>query len=247
MNEQPKQRKGDRSAIRLLGRLLGEVIREQHGDEAFQLVEGIRRQSIGEHRSGVEPAVNRLQSLSQQEIVVLIRAFAIFSQLANIADDHIASGETKLLGSSAAQRLELHPGLTPKRVRAYLKEASFVPVITAHPTEVRRKSILDRENELSELLEKRDHASIQTAEQHEFDIQIKRAIRILWQTRMLRDSRISVQDEIENNLAVFARCFLPGLPRVKRRLARIFKLDGEILPYLRLGSWVGDVGGGGRR
>ena len=147
--------------------------------------------------------------------------------------------ETKALGSGAAQRMELHPGLTPKRVRAYLKDALFVPVITAHPTEVRRKSILDRENELSELLERREAASLQTAEQDEIDVQLKRAIRILWQTRMLRDSRITVQDEIENNLAIFARTFLPGLPMVKRRLARLFKLDGEIMPYLRPGSWVG--------
>jgi phosphoenolpyruvate carboxylase len=239
-NNNPRE---NRAFIRLLGRLLGEVIREQRGAEAFQLVEDIRRQSVGEHRSGLEPqgeiAADRLKSLNQPDILLLIRAFSIFSQLANIADDHIARRETKALGSGAAQRMELHSGLTPKRVRAYLKDALFVPVITAHPTEVRRKSILDRENELSELLERREAASLQTAEQDEIDVQLKRAIRILWQTRMLRDNRITVQDEIENNLAIFARSFLPGLPLVKRRLARLFKLDEEIMPYLKPGSWVG--------
>ena len=242
MTEQPKLPREDRASIRLLGRLLGEVIREQHGDEAFQLVEGIRRQSVGDYRSGEgtgESALDLLKGRSHAEILLLIRAFSIFSQLANIADDHIARRETKALGSGAAQRMELHPGLTTKRVRAYLKDALFVPVITAHPTEVRRKSILDRENEISELLERRDAASIQTAERDEIDVQLKRAIRILWQTRMLRSNRIAVQDEIENNLAIFARTFLPGLPLVKRRLARLFKLDGEVVPYLRPGSWVG--------
>ncbi len=242
MTEQPKLPREDRASIRLLGRLLGEVIREQHGEDAFQLVEGIRRQSVGEHRSGEgsgESALDMLKGRSQGELLLLIRAFSIFSQLANIADDHIARRETKALGSGAAQRMELHPGLTPKRVRTYLKDALFVPVITAHPTEVRRKSILDRENEISELLERRDGASIQTAERDEIDKQLKRAIRILWQTRMLRSNRIAVQDEIENNLAIFARTFLPGLPLVKRRLARLFKLDGEVMPYLRPGSWVG--------
>jgi phosphoenolpyruvate carboxylase len=241
MNKHSKSRGEDRSAIRLLGRLLGEVIREQNGEQAFELVESIRRQSVGERRASPpgELALNRLRGLSQPDVVVLIRAFSIFSQLANIADDHVSRRETRPLGSSAAQRMEAHPGLTPKRVRAYLREALFVPVITAHPTEVRRKSILDRENELSALLERREGAGLQTAEQSEIDVQIKRAIRILWQTRMLRDSRITVQDEIENNLAIFASTFLPGLPAVKRRLARFFRLDGEILPYLRLGSWVG--------
>jgi phosphoenolpyruvate carboxylase len=241
MTEQPKIPRENRALIRLLGRLLGEVIREQHGDAAFALVEDIRRQSVGEHRAGEarDAGLDRLRRLSQPEILLLIRAFSIFSQLANIADDHIARRETKALGSGAAQRMELHPGLTPKRVRAYLKDALFVPVITAHPTEVRRKSILDRENELSSLLERRESASLQTAEQDEIDVQLKRAIRVLWQTRMLRSSRITVQDEIENNIAIFARTFLPGLPLVKRRLARLFKLDGEIMSYLRLGSWVG--------
>jgi phosphoenolpyruvate carboxylase len=242
MTEQSKIHREDRTFIRLLGRLLGEVIREQHGAAAFQLVEDIRRQSVGEHRAGPadgEISLDRLKGLGQPDMLLLIRAFSIFSQLANIADDHVARRETKSLGSGAAQRMELHPGLTPKRVRAYLKDALFVPVITAHPTEVRRKSILDRENELSELLERRERASLQTAERTDIDVQLKRAIRVLWQTRMLRDNRITVQDEIENNLAIFARTFLPGLPLVKRRLARLFKLDGEIMPYLKPGSWVG--------
>ena len=135
MNDQPH---ADRAIIRLLGRLLGEVIREQHGPQAFELVEGIRRQSVDEHRAGVgELAPERLRALGQADILLLIRAFSIFSQLANIADDHVLRRETKALGSGAAQRMELHPGLTPKRVRAYLKDALFVPVITAHPTEVR--------------------------------------------------------------------------------------------------------------
>jgi phosphoenolpyruvate carboxylase len=239
MNEHLNLR-ADRTFIRLLGRLLGEVIREQHGPQAYQLVEDIRRQSVGEHRAGAgETTMDRLRALSQPDILLLIRAFSIFSQLANIADDHVLRHETKALGSGAAQRMELHPGLTPKRVRAYLQDALFVPVITAHPTEVRRKSILDRENEVSDLLERRERASLQTSALADIDIALKRAIRVLWQTRMLRSTRINVQDEIENNLAIFARTFLPGLPRVKRHLARLFKLDGELLPFLRPGSWVG--------
>jgi phosphoenolpyruvate carboxylase len=234
MHEQPP---ADRAIIRLLGRLLGEVIREQHGPEAFQLVEGIRRQSVDEHRAGVgELAPERLKALDQTDILLLIRAFSIFSQLANIADDHVLRRKTKVQGTGAARRME---GLTSERVRTYLKDALFVPVITAHPTEVRRKSILDRENEISDLLERRENASVQTTEQTEIDTALKRAIRVLWQTRMLRSTRIAVQDEIENNLAIFARTFLPALPLMKRRLTRLFKLEGEILPFLRPGSWVG--------
>jgi len=228
----------DRAFIRLLGRLLGEVIREQQGADAYTLVEKFRRQAVEEYRSG-EPKFEPVESLDQPDILLLIRAFSIFSQLANVADDHAARVEIRALGSGAAQHMELHPGLTPRRVRAYLAQAVIVPVITAHPTEVRRKSILDREQELSTLLERREAASIQTAERTEIDVQIKRAIRILWQTRMLRDNRITVQDEIENNLTIFVRTFLTALPLVKRQMAHLFGLEQEVTPYLRLGSWVG--------
>ena len=242
------QTPADRAFIRLLGRLLGEVIRDQHGPAAYGLVEDIRRQSVGEHRAPDTDRTgaldNQLSTLSQPDILLLIRAFSIFSQLANIADDHVLRRETRALGIGASESgadaiNDLHPGLDPRRVRALLKDALFVPVITAHPTEVRRKSILDRENELSDLLERREATGIAAGEVAEIDAQLRRAIRVLWQTRMLRSTRIEVKDEIENNLSVFARTFLPGLPRVKRRLARLLGLDGAILPYLRPGSWVG--------
>ena len=227
-----------RTVRRLLGRLLGDVIREQHGDGAFELVEGVRRQSVDECCAG-DLSPDNLRGLDEAAILLLIRAFSIFSQLANIADDHILRHETRGPGSSASQHAELQAGLPSGQVRACLKDALFVPVITAHPTEVRRKSILDRENEIAALLERRESAGIQAAEQDEIDTRIKRAIRVLWQTRMLRSTRITVQDEIENNLAIFTHTFLPALPQVKRRMARRFGLNGAVMPYLKPGSWVG--------
>ncbi|MCP5411093.1 MAG: phosphoenolpyruvate carboxylase [Alphaproteobacteria bacterium] len=239
MTAQSTRIDAERAHIRLLGRLLGEVIREQHGPQAFQLVEDIRRQSVGEYRAGERGLEKLLTGLSQDDTLLLIRAFSIFSQLANIADDHALRRETRALGAGAMQRLEHQTALSARKVTAFLKGALFVPVITAHPTEVRRKSVLDREIELGELLQARDTASPQTAELTEIDAHLKRAIRILWQTRMLRSTRIQVTDEIENNIAIFARTFLPQLAMVKRRFARLFGMTGEIVPYLKPGSWVG--------
>ena len=241
MGIEQKTASEERAFIRLLGRLLGEVIRDQHGKTAYALVEDIRRQSVGDYRTGQgEMTLDRLLvGLSQPDMLLLIRAFSIFSQLANTADDHILRRQLKAMGSGSVQRLELSAGLGAKKVRAFLKDALFVPVITAHPTEVRRKSILDRETEIGELLEHRERASSQTAELVEIDAQLKREIRILWQTRMLRDTRIQVSDEIDNNLSVFSSTFLTEVPAVKRHLSRLFQLGGEIMPYLRPGSWVG--------
>src|SRR5947209_4889808 len=123
----------DRTLIRLLGRLLGEVIREQHGPQALALVEDIRRRSVGDYRAAAEGTLETLLAgLDHGQMLLLIRAFSIFAQLANIADDHESRRATRALGSVAARRLELSPALTGKRVRAFLEQASFVPVITAH-------------------------------------------------------------------------------------------------------------------
>jgi phosphoenolpyruvate carboxylase len=224
----------DRAYIRLLGRLLGDVIREQHGPQAYQLVEDFRRRSVGEYRTGERSQEKLPAGLIQADMFLLIRAFSIFSQLANIADDHVLRRQTR----TQSTRLEHVAALPKDRATDFLKQALLVPVITAHPTEVRRKSVLDREDELSELLEVREQAGFEAA-MAEIDARLKSAIRILWQTRMLRGVRIEVTDEIENNIAVFVRTFLPQLAIVKRRFARLFGLGGEIIDYLKPGSWVG--------
>src|ERR1700761_2401875 len=122
MGIEQKNTAEDRTSIRLLGRLLGEVIREQHGATAYALVEDIRRQSVGDYRGGSgEIALDRLLvGLARPDVLLLIRAFSIFSQLANTADDHILRRQTKAMGSGPVQRLEFSSHLSAKRVRALL-------------------------------------------------------------------------------------------------------------------------------
>ncbi|MGC9953054.1 MAG: phosphoenolpyruvate carboxylase [Rhizomicrobium sp.] len=241
------QDKASREVIRLLGRLLGTVIKEQYGQDAsslkrgqadLDLVEEIRQQSVGEHRHGAADIRldRRLSQLEPPQVALLIRAFSVFSQLANIADDHLVHVQA---GPGPLQQLESHAHVNARNVRAYLSSALLAPVITAHPTEVRRKSILDRETDIGALLMMRERANQQTGESTEIEAQLKREIRTLWQTRMLRPIRIHVNDEIENAIAVFSRTFLTQVPTVKRRLARMFGLNADALPFLKPGSWVG--------
>jgi phosphoenolpyruvate carboxylase len=239
MTSQTTRHLPDRTLIRLLGSLLGEVIHEQHGERDYQQVENIRRQAVGEYRTGERGLKKLLTGLSQADTLLLIRAFSIFSQLANIADDHIMREQMNTLGADVIARQADLGALPHDKVRAFLKDALFMPVLTAHPTEVRRKSVLDRETELGTLLQAREHTAPDTEEQKDIDAHLKRAIRILWQTRMLRANRIQVKDEIDNNIAIFARTFMPQIPVVKRRFARRFGLDETIVPYLKPGSWVG--------
>jgi phosphoenolpyruvate carboxylase len=236
----PRTPSASRAAIRLLGRLLGEVIREQHGQRAYEQIEDIRRQSVGDYRDGTSDSGlgKRLASLSLADMVLLIRAFAIFSQLANIADDHLARRELQSHEPGPLRQLEERT-LDPASVRAFLDAAVLSPVITAHPTEVRRKSILDREMAIAEQLLVLERRSLRTAERADVEAQMKREIRTLWQTRMLRPTRIQVTDEIDNAVSVFGRTFMTQLPAFKRSLGRALGVEGPSAPFLQIGSWVG--------
>jgi phosphoenolpyruvate carboxylase len=244
MNALPPRRGNggsSRTAVRLLGRLLGDVIREQHGQKLFDRIEEIRRRSVGEHRDGApDPSLaGLLRGLPPDEALSLIRSFAIFSQLANLADDHLARREALAADISPLQRAQERGALAGDEARAFLAEAALVPVITAHPTEVRRQSILDREAAIAELLDRLDGRGRLTSEVVEIEAQLKREIRIWWLTRMLRSVRIEVVDEIDNALAVFRSTFLPQVPRLKRKLARLMDLEGPLPPFVQIGSWVG--------
>jgi phosphoenolpyruvate carboxylase len=230
-----------RTAVRLLGRLLGDVIREQHGAALFEEIEEVRRRSVGEHRDGAEDAAlaTLLRNLPPAESLSLIRAFAIFSQLANIADDHVARLQSLSADHTPLGRLAKGHDLTTLEARKVLSAGALTPVLTAHPTEVRRKSILDREEAIAALLDRlggRDPLGIEAAE---IEAALKREIDILWRTRMLRAVRIAVTDEIDNAVAVMRTTFLPQIPRLKRNLGRLFALPGPLPDIIGLGSWVG--------
>src|SRR5271170_7656334 len=126
-----------RTLVRLLGRLLGDVIREQHGQAVFDRIEEIRSRSVEEHRSGESDAGlrDRLMGLSLADTLFLIRGFALFSQLVNIADDHLVR-RAALAEPSPLERMRESLDLASEATRAFLKTAVMAPVITAHPTEV---------------------------------------------------------------------------------------------------------------
>ncbi len=228
-----------RETIRLLGRQLGEVIREQHGQAAFDRVENLRRHVVNEHRQGrsAVPLIRQFSHLANRDLTLLIRAFAIFSQLANIADDYVARCKAESQDDTPIDRLKDNPKISADKVYAYLEGALIAPVITAHPTEVRRKSVIDRENAIADLLPAcyRDDGKRAA----ETEIRLKREIRTLWQTRMLRPERIKVIDEIDNAMSFMARTFMTQLPAVKHKLATLFDLHGPLPAAFRVGSWVG--------
>ncbi|WP_288252667.1 phosphoenolpyruvate carboxylase [uncultured Hydrogenophaga sp.] len=235
--------------IRLLGRILGDVIREQEGKVAFDLIERIRQLSVAfrrdDDRSADKALKKLLKSLSADQTVSVIRAFTYFSHLANLAEDrhhirrravHERAGERSQTGSLALalQRLR-EAGIAPAQVARTLAEAHLSPVLTAHPTEVQRKSILDAERAIARLLTARDEAS--PREQTAIDAQLRARVTQLWQTRLLRFTKLTVADEIENALSYYESTFLPEIPRLYAELEA--GLGRPVAPFLRMGQWIG--------
>jgi phosphoenolpyruvate carboxylase len=247
-----------REDIRLLGRLLGDTLREQEGTDAFEIVERIRRSSIAFHRDNDAAARDELEGtldrLTSDETMIVVRAYSYFSHLANIAEDlhHIRRSRAHRIAGSAPREGSLpyalkradEAGLAPAVIADFFDEALIVPVLTAHPTEVQRKSVLDTERKIAGLLEHRDRTLLIPEEREANDEAVRRHVLALWQTRMLRRQRLAVIDEVANGLAFYDHTFLHELPRLYASLEdELARRDAgevrELPPFLRMGSWIG--------
>ncbi len=236
-----------RHDIRLLGQLLGEVLRTHEGEALYTTVEDIRQTALHLRRDDDPAAVKRLDArlrrLSRDDTIAVVRAFSYFSHLANIAEDrHLVRQQqadtTPHAGTLAHAISALHSrGAGSRRLASLLADACLMPVLTAHPTEVRRKSILDAERSIAALIESR--ATAPTERHSELDEQLLAAISTLWQTRMLRSEKLTVYDEIDNALAYWRTTFLREIPALYRQLERAAQLSEPIPPFLALGSWIG--------
>jgi phosphoenolpyruvate carboxylase len=257
---------GDKDAplkedIRLLGRVLGQVLREQEGDAVFDVVETIRQTAVrfrreSDAQSGAE--LNRmLKKLTRDQTISVVRAFSYFSHLANIAEDqhhnrrrraHLLAGSAPQQGSVAYALSRLDDaGVPGTAVRRFFGNALISPVLTAHPTEVQRKSILDAEREIARLLAERDHPLTQKELARNAQL-LHACIATLWQTRMLRYTKLTVADEIENALSYYRITFLRELPAlyedIQAEVAAHFPqrpvdADKQMPPFLQMGSWIG--------
>ena len=236
--------------IRMLGRILGDVIREQEGKAAFELVERVRQLSVA-YRLKSDASAGRaldrlLKNLTGDQTVSVIRAFSYFSHLANIAEDrhhvrrrehHEREGHSQ--DGSLAMTMERlsGAGIRAGEIVRTLAHAYISPVLTAHPTEVQRKSILDAERAIAELLEQRE--TLRSQREHK-DIEALLCARVtqLWQTRMLRTAKLTVADEIENALSYYRSTFLEQIPLLYRDIEEA--LPGHpIAPFFRMGNWIG--------
>lgn len=230
--------------IRLLGRILGDVIRELGGAELFRRTEAIRAASVERHRGRADVGLlaGELQALTLDETLNFTRGFMLFSMLANLAEDRqmaTSAGAAPETGSSFAEAVEMlgAKGIGREAILQTLARARVTPVLTAHPTEVRRKSMIDHRNRISELMEMRDRGAVEALPGETLEKAIRRQVALLWQTRPLRRERIRVADEIDTALAWLRDDFLPVMPRLSEAWAQA--LGAPVPPFLTIGSWIG--------
>ena len=248
-----------RDDIRLLGRLLGDTIRDHAGNAAFEVVERIRQSATAFHRHDDVAARRELEhildSLSREQTMVVVRAFSYFSHLANLAEDlHQirCRRQSELEGTPPADGTLVRAldriaaaGIGADEVATCFRDALVVPVLTAHPTEVQRKSVRDLERKIERLLQLRDRSRLTPQELTINDEAVRRAILALWQTRMLRLEKLDVLDEVANGLSYFEQTFLAALPllygMLEDELSRRHpdRPVGALPTFLRIGSWIG--------
>jgi phosphoenolpyruvate carboxylase len=245
-----------REDIRLLGTILGDTVRDQNGEEVFDLVERARVESFRVRRSEIDRAdlARMFDGIDIHRAIPVIRAFSHFALLANVAEDihrerrravHVAAGEPPQNSSLAATYLKLDSAeLDSATVADTLTGALVSPVITAHPTETRRRTVFDTQHRITELMRLRLHGHSQTGDGRDISIELRRHILTLWQTALIRLSRLKIQDEIETGLRYYQAALFDVIPQVNAEVRAALQArfpDAHVLdePMLRPGSWIG--------
>jgi phosphoenolpyruvate carboxylase len=245
--------------IRLLGTLLGIIIKEQHGEEAYALVEKVR-QTAKARRAGDPQATTTLQEIingiSLDQKRVLIKAFSNYFQLINIAEDQQrirtlrereakhATGRIEESIGAAIEDLSL-AGISAAQMRELLGKISVRLVLTAHPSEAKRKEVLIKLQHIAEIMVQRDRQHLLPREQKRFEHQILAEIEELWQTRPTRVARANVADEVDFGLYFITSSIMDAVVRIYDELRGSLETHfpgedwSDLPPLLRFASWIG--------
>jgi phosphoenolpyruvate carboxylase len=249
-----------------VGRLLGDTIAAQEGPAVFSRIEAVRASCVALRRGGggdaAAAAAPQLRAQLRElvgggaagisEVLHLVRAFTFLLHFTNKAEDAEAAilARAGPPGSADGLRASIERlagvGVAAPTMAAWLSRVTLSPVLTAHPTEVQRKSLRDAEDRMGALLEARGSLLLgggapNAASLAAIDDELRRLVLQLWNTAMLRLRKLSVDDEIEGGCAVMARTFLRAVPRLLGEAGALLgRGEGRPLPpFLRLGTWIG--------
>ncbi len=242
--------------IKLLGGLLGVIIREQHGDAAFEAVEQVRAAAKA-RRAGEPGAAEAMQRLIDAQDLstyrVLIKAFTNYFQLTNIAEDQQrirVLRERERAGvldesiGGAVRELQA-AGVSADEMRAILNRISIRLVMTAHPSEAKRQEVLVKLRHIAETLALRDRIRLVPREEDTLRDTLAETIEELWQTRPTRTVRATLEDEVESGIyfitAVIMDSAVDLYDDLRRALQDAYPGEdwGELPLILHYASWIG--------
>ena len=249
-----------RARVKLLGKLLGEVIESQNGSEMLAAVEKLRKGYI-QLRKQDDPTLRaELQQFIEQQtpqaLIIIIRAFNLYFSLANLAEEEhqyharqskLKSEEHLWMGSMLETIGQFkQDGMTAEQVNQLLHKLNYVPVFTAHPTESKRRAVMENLRRIFvtlESLNEADHFENTFARNEVID-KLKSQIQVLWKTDEVRHSKPTVSDEIRNGIYYFRQSLFQSVPKVYRFMERALErhypeADIETPNFLTFGSWIG--------
>lgn len=255
---------GLRQEIRYLGAILGDVVRDQEGEEIFSIVEATRKAAFGvRHGDGsqaeLESLAEQLRDLPADKALPVIRAFSHFGLLTNLAEDlheerlrerRADEGQAPPADTLEATWTALDDAsVTAEHVSEVVAKAQVAPVLTAHPTETRRRTVFDVQWDITHLMRKRGRiltagrTARSDARLAEIDTDIRRRVSMLWQTALIRAVRPRIEDEINVGLRYFTISLLQEIPAINRRvtveLRDRYGEDVPATPAVQPGSWIG--------
>ncbi len=252
-----------RARVKLYGELLGNVLREHAGPRVFDTVETLRKGYIRLRRSEDEARRRRLMRLIDgldiETLEQVIRAFSIYFSLANIAEEAfehrqrrvaVSTGKPLWHGSFDDTLARLRAdGMQPEGLRRLLDSIACMPVFTAHPTEAKRRTIMEASRRLFETGAELDDGRLSQYQRDEIVARLQAMVQILWKTEEVRARKPRVEDEIKNGLYYFSRSIFHAVPELYRNLERAVRRNFpeassgtnrvRVPSFLRFGSWIG--------
>ena len=255
-----------RARVKLLGTLLGNILQEQEGRDVLAAVETLRKGYINLRKNDNQARRRRLarfiEGLSSESLVHIVRAFSTYFSLINLAEEsyqhhqrrkqvrQVNGNSTLWTGSFDTTLRELrNQGINPEQLQTLLDQLAYIPVITAHPTEAKRRTIMDAQRRIFLSNEELSDTRLTKQEKAELIEKLKSQIQILWKTDEVRVIRPRVKDEIGYGLAYFNECLFDAVPNTYRNFENAAlrvcgtTTDGKpkitIPSFLRFGSWIG--------
>jgi phosphoenolpyruvate carboxylase len=251
-----------RARVKLLGKLLGNVLRAQAGGHVLVAVETLRKGyiSLQEQESPRRRArlTKLISKLDPDTLTHVVRAFSTYFSLVNLAEEayqykarteQIRKGGPLWMGSFDHTLRQFHAqGIGAEQLQVLLDKLAYIPVFTAHPTEAKRRTILEALRRIFVTSEELDDPRIGEEEEAAIIRRLQSEIQILWKTDEVRAKRPQVRDEIRNGLFYFQESLFDAVPRMYRGLEkgikRIYGAELEHTPvtvpsFLRFGSWIG--------